>query len=221
MIRSGERHLVRKAEIGKSRPASGSGGRGGAASPKKKRRNSYIHPRASDDFYIEPCWVDERLFQVEHFNPEHVLLDPCTGSGRIADAAKAAGLVVVTADICDRYPGTRIQNFLDRHSAPPSLVGNPPFNVVEAFARHALAIGGRHVALLFPTARLNAARWLRELPLRRVWLLRPRPSMPPGEVILRGEKAGGGKTDFCWLVFTAGYAGAPELRWLHRDEGGG
>jgi hypothetical protein len=33
-----------------------------------------------------------------------------------------------------------------------------------------------------------------------------RPSMPPGEVIARGEKAKGGKTDFCWLVSHQGPA---------------
>jgi hypothetical protein len=53
-----------------------------------------------------------------------------------------------------------------------------------------------------------------------VWLLTPRPSMPPGEVIARGEKPGGGKTDFCWLVFDRTHSGPPELRWLHRDRSG-
>ena len=62
----------------------------------------------------------------------------------------------------------------------PTVVGNPPFKAVEPFAHHALKLGARRVALLFPTARLNGARWLRKLPLRRIWLLTPRPSMPPG-----------------------------------------
>jgi hypothetical protein len=31
------------------------------------------------------------------------------------------------------------------------------------------------VAIIFPTARLNAARWLQDTPLRRIWLLTPRP----------------------------------------------
>jgi hypothetical protein len=45
----------------------------------------------------------------------------------------------------------------------------------------------------------------------------PRPSMPPGEVILRGEKPGGGKTDFAWLVFEQGYTGEPGIGWLRRE----
>jgi hypothetical protein len=31
-------------------------------------------------------------------------------------------------------------------------------------------------------------------------------------------KVGGGKSDYCWLVFEHGYNGQPEMRWLHRDE---
>jgi hypothetical protein len=32
----------------------------------------------------------------------------------------------------------------------------------------------------------------------------PRPSMPPGHTIAAGEKPGGGKMDFCWLVWSIG-----------------
>jgi hypothetical protein len=77
---------------------------------------------------------------------------------------------------------------------------------------------------VFPTARLNAGRWLTDTPLRRIWLLTPRPSMPPGETILRGGRAAGGKTDFCWLLFDQGFKfeqctkGEPTIGWLHRDQ---
>jgi hypothetical protein len=73
------------------------------------------------------------------------------------------------------------------------------------------------VALIWLARRLNAARWLQGTPLARVYLLTPRPSMPPGHVILAGEKLGGGKHDFCWLVFEHGHVGPPELRWLRRE----
>jgi hypothetical protein len=38
-----------------------------------------------------------------------------------------------------------------------------------------------------------------------------------GSVILAGEKPGGGRVDFCWLVWSHDHVGAPEMRWLHRD----
>ena len=62
--------------------------------------------------------------------------------------------------------------------------------------------------------------WLEPLPLAKIYLLTPRPSMPPGEVIARGERPGGGRMDFAWLVFNHGHSGPPELRWLHRDRSG-
>jgi hypothetical protein len=43
-------------------------------------------------------------------------------------------------------------------------------------------------------------------------------TMPPGEMIQRGERPGGGKVDFAWLVFERDYPGSPSLRWLNRDQ---
>ena len=159
------------------------------------------------------------MSDVERFDRDSAILDPSCGTGRVADAAKAAGYRVLAADLIDRgYPGCKIQDFLTRKSAPASVVGNPPFGDVEAFARHAFAIGTNKVALVFPVPCLNAAAsWLRELQLRRVWLLTPRPSMPPGDYVLAGGEVKDGKRDFCWIVLERGYRGEPIIRWLHRD----
>jgi hypothetical protein len=96
-------------------------------------------------------------------------------------------------------------------------VTNPPFDMMEDFIRQAVGKSLHKAALIMPTARLNAARWLGDLPLCRIWLLTPRPSMPPGHLILSNGKITGGKTDFCWLVFDHGYAGEPTIHWLNRD----
>ena len=98
-----------------------------------------------------------------------------------------------------------------------SVVCNPPFDHVQEFCEHALDLGATKVAMICLVRRLNAAHWLQELPLRRIWLLTPRPSMPPGKWIMAGNKPGGGTQDSCWLVFERGYAGKPEINWLHRD----
>jgi len=105
----------------------------------------------------------------------------------------------------------------DAETQYDNIVCNPPFNIADLFALNAFIVARRKVALVFPVARLNAAHWLKTLPLRRVWLMTPRPSMPPGYTILAGEKPGGGKMDYCWLVIEHGYFGVPELRWLRRD----
>jgi hypothetical protein len=101
--------------------------------------------------------------------------------------------------------------------SPWITVTNPPFALARQFVDHALELARRKIPILFPIARLNAARWLEDTSFRQLWLLTPRPSMPPGEVILRGEKPGGGKTDFAWLVFEQGYTGEPAIGWLRRE----
>jgi hypothetical protein len=148
------------------------------------------------------------------------VLDPCCGGGNIVRSARAHGLVTQAWDIADRgFPHTVVQDFLDPgpHRHVGNIVTNPPFAIARQIAEHALQLAIHKVALLFPVARLNAARWLEPLPLKTVWLLTPRPSMPPGETILRGEKPGGGKMDYCWLVFERGHQGAAAMQWLHRD----
>ena len=171
-------------------------------------------------FYIEPQWCSERLFAVEKFAGN--IWDPACGLGRIIEAARAAGHTTCATDIVDRG----YKHFYDcvdflRCDRPRAnnIICNPPFNICDQFVRHALILtnGTGKVAMIWLTRRLNAARWLANTPLARIYLLTPRPSMPPGEVILRGEKPGGGTQDFCWLVFSHRHKGPPTVQWLYRD----
>jgi hypothetical protein len=191
---------------------------GGAAAEAKGRRprRSHIFNRDDNDFYVESAWCSERLLAVEPF--AGLIWDPAAGSGTIPRAAGAAGLSEFASDIAEHDCGLR-QDFLIG-SVPAkafNLVTNPPFRLVRVFVEQALMLGARKTAVIFPTARLNAARWLESLPLVKIYLLTPRPSMPPGEVIARGERPGGGRMDFSWLVFNHGHGGPPVLRRLHRD----
>lgn len=176
------------------------------------------YPRV-DEHYVEPFWVSERLFEEEKFIGG--IYDPACGFGRIVASAQAADLDAGGCDIVDRHGYVNIfkpKDFLKSTDVHDNIVSNPPFDIFREFAIHALTHSGMKVALIMPTARLNAARWLVGSPLRRVWLLTPRPSMPPGHVIMNKGKVGGGKSDYCWLVFDHGYCGKPEMQWLHRDE---
>lgn len=136
-----------------------------------------------------------------------------------------AGYKVLGSDIVDRkhhnlkhfYKLNFLRMSVGGSPMRGSIVCNPPFDHVQEFCEHAIEMGARKVAMIMLVRRLNAAHWLAKLPLRRVWLLSPRPSMPPGEYIAAGRKPGGGTQDFVWLVFERGYSGAPEVGWLHRD----
>jgi hypothetical protein len=148
-------------------------------------------------------------------------MDPACGTGGIVEAARAVGYQTIATDIVDRGYGhfDGCVDFLCSDRRVANVVTNPPYYIARAFAEHALKLARRKVAMLWLARRLNAARWLQSTPLARVYLLTPRPSMPPGHVIAAGEKPGGGSQDFVWLVWEHGYIGPPELRWLHRDGG--
>ncbi|HZH50285.1 MAG TPA: hypothetical protein VEZ16_00235 [Microvirga sp.] len=181
-----------------------------------------VWEREEHDHYVEPEWVSRRLFEEERFVGS--VWDPACGFGRIPEAALAAGLHITFSDIVDRgylslgVP-TVVGDFLTATPAieADNIVSNPPFNIADQFALHALKLARTKVAMVFPTARLNAAHWLKGTPLYRVWLLTPRPSMPPGHVIAAGGKPGGGKMDYCWLVWLQGYEGQPSVRWMRKN----
>jgi hypothetical protein len=186
-----------------------------------RKRDSHIWARESHEHYVEPPWCSERLFDEERFGAIH---DPCCGVGTIVRSAWSHGLSATGIDLVYRgFPPEKmlhrrqVADFFLCSQAFDCVVCNPPFNIASQFAQHALKLAIRKVAMIFPTARLNAAHWLKDTPLRRVWLMSPRPSMPPGHVIAAGGKPGGGKMDYCWLVWERGYKGIPELRWLYRD----
>jgi hypothetical protein len=179
--------------------------------------NARIWQRADDEWYIEPEWCSERLFAEERF--EGGVYDPTCGTGRVVISALKAGLRGYGSDLVYRGWDSTPQDFLMHRDMHDNIVCNPPFDQAPQFAQRALKLARRKVAMIFPTARLNAAHWLDDTPLARVWLLTPRPSMPPGGVILAGEKPGGGKVDFVWLVWSQGYSGRPEIGWLKRDGG--
>jgi hypothetical protein len=196
-----------------------------------RQRDSHIFQREQHDHYAEPHWCSARLFDVEEF--EGSIWDPCCGWGRIPEAAERCGYHMVGSDVVDRaeHRGRSVPfleaDFLNWPTGmdPPAagnIVTNPPFNLLREITERALQVSTRKVAILCPLRRLPAARWLEALPLARVWLMTPRPSMPSGAHIRAGGKVGGGTQDYCWLVFDHSIERAvaqrlPELRWLHRD----
>lgn len=200
--------------------------------PTARPRRAHIFAPDPHGFYVEPQWFSVRLFEVEQFGaPGTRILDPACGWGRILKAAQAAGYVVTGSDIVARLNVERLNrcelgdapfvcDFLERSPlrAVCSIVCNPPFNHIEKFCARALEVATFKVAMLVPLRRLPAAHWLERMPLETIYLLTPRPSMPPGTWIAAGNIPGGGSQDFVWLVFNKTMTpAAPRIRWLHRD----
>lgn len=193
-------------------------------------KNAHLWERHPQDWYVEPAWVDVRLFAVEQFVGG--ILDPACGLGRIVCAARLAGHHAVGSDLERRTEGFMYAlDFLsgdypyqmlipEAGGELENIVSNPPFGVADQFVKLSLERAPRKVAMLLPTKWANSmarGKWLETTPLRRVWFIGPRPSMPPGPAIIAGEKPGNGTVDFSWFVWERGYRGKPELGWLRRS----
>lgn len=198
-----------------------------------KARESHIFEREENDHYVEPTWVSRRLFDVEKLGPPgSLILDPCCGWCRIPDAARQAGYQTIASDVVDRGERDLSDEFrqldilgLHREEVyrwwrqAKSICTNPPFDQIEDVARRCCALAEYKVALVCPLRRLPAAHWINDLqmPLSKMWILTPRPSMPTGDHISKGGKVGGGTMDFVWLVFAKDHQGPAVMDWLHRD----
>lgn len=185
----------------------------------KRPEASHIWQREQHEHYVEPAWCSQRLFEEEEFNGP--IFDPACGFGTILKSAVAADYDVWAHDVVDRgFPGTVVDDFLKQKldTNPADIISNPPFDMFKPFALRALEVCYEKVALIWLVRTLPAARWLQDTPLSKILLLTPRPSMPPGHVIARGEKPGGGKQDFCWLIWDRNHSGPPSIGWLNRDK---
>lgn len=190
----------------------------------RRPESSHIWQREEHEHYVEPEWCSRRLFEVERFVGP--IFDPCCGFGHILKSAEAADHDTWAADIVNRgYPGTKVEDFFTAQNNPADIVSNPPFDLFKPFALRALDVCYEKVALIWLVRTLPAARWLRQTPLARILLLTPRPAMPPGCVVSHGvglhgepQKVGGGKQDFCWLIWDKAHTGPASIGWLHRDD---
>jgi hypothetical protein len=60
-----------------------------------RRREAHLWERDPHDFYVEPAWCSERLFEAERFEGD--VLDPACRIGRICVAGRQAGLLILSA----------------------------------------------------------------------------------------------------------------------------
>jgi hypothetical protein len=182
-----------------------------------RAKNTHIFAKEKNLWYVEPHWCSVRLFEVERFPGP--ILDPFAGWGRIVEAARAAGYKVRATDIVDRgHHLDAVEDFLAVDHVDPdvSIVGNPPFT--DSIAQHAIKLDPIKMPLIWPFARIVAAwPWLATAPLAHIWMLTPRPALPPASYLEAGKKPEGARVEHCWLIFERGYDGLPQLGWLHRD----
>lgn len=195
-----------------------------------KAKKAHVWERDGLDWYVEPETSTAALLKVEKFVGR--IHDPSCGGGNIVRTLIAHGYEASGSDLVDRAgsPGwfRGKSDFLGPEAQyAENIVMNPPFfkaKGAEAFIRKALTVATGKVAafvdIKFLAGGGRANGIYRELPPSRVWIITPRPSCPPGEVLKAGGKAEGGTADWIWLVFdkTAPFAGT-QIGWLRADRG--
>lgn len=192
--------------------------------PHVREKNAHLWERDEHDWYVEPNECSAALFLLEGFSG--VVWDPACGLGRIVEEAHKANLEAFGSDIVSRaqlcsFEADFLNTLPDR--AFSNIVMNPPFGLAERFVKRAIEItpkGGKVAALLplvwvsgFSTKR----DWLPASPLKTLFPISPRPSMPPGRVIQSGIRPGNGTKDFAWLVWQVGFSGEAVVRFMNTN----
>lgn len=181
--------------------------------PTRKRK---APTRVPFDWYVEPRWAAEALFNMVPLSGS--VGDPACGLGTIPEVARDRGHDIVASDLVDRgYERlSAVADFLDdvRHIAGiDNIVCNPPFGyrrgIAEAFVRQAFKLCPATVSMLLPLRWLSTIERYRLFTHHRpsrILYFSERPSMPPGHLIAElGAKAfQRGKIDYCWIVWQRG-----------------
>ncbi len=187
-----------------------------------KYRDEPVFIRQSHDWYREPTVCVERLFEAVRFVGQ--IHDPACGGGNIPRTAARLGYDASGSDIVDRGYGPGCIDFLDDLTPRENIVSNPPYVLAERFVLHGLKVANRRVAMLVRLAFLEGQgrrqRLFVPFPPELVLVHSSRPSMPPGD---RPDlQAKGGKTAFCWIVWSKdtgrqiglGFDPSPRIGWL-------
>jgi len=194
------------------------------------------YERHATDWYVEPRWATDALLAKESFACE--TLDPACGQGNIVRSLRAHGVDAWGQDVVARYDQCEADgrdkpmfgapaDFLtdvpaDALGNVANIVSNPPYGQATRFIENGLARARCKVAVLLRLAFLESEKravLFERTPLARVYVFANRLSMPPGELLQRGEiEAKGGSVAFAWFVWEHGHVGKPILDWARKPK---
>lgn len=169
------------------------------------------YARDVNDWYVEPKWcIDALTDRVSFIGMIH---DPCCGIGTIPMVVNGTG-----ADLIDRGFGYPVRDFLKDDRDYDNIVTNPPYGIAQDIIEHALNHSRHQVAALVQTKFLSSQRrhkLFSRPETKLVVVFSRRPSMPPGEMLVRhGEGVrGNGSIDFCWVVWDRAHKGECAITW--------
>lgn len=179
-----------------------------------------VYDRSADDFYTEPLWAVEALFDNERIIGK--VWDPAAGAGTVMRVCNAREIDCEASDLVDRnnpsvtgdidFLGTT--SLHDLICPVDNIVTNPPFRLAEKFIRRALEVTRFKVCVLLRLSFLESVKradLFDSTTLARVHIFRRRVSMPPGGSDIEAK---GGTIAFAWFVWDLDHQGPPSLHWL-------
>lgn len=178
--------------------------------------NHVSHARQAQDYYAtEPRTVDE-LFAVESFNGR--IWEPACGEGHLSERMKELGATVYSTDLIDRSYGDDLKDFLLEFTLQPKthIITNPPYKHAQAFVEKSLDLidDGYKVAMFLKLTFLEGqARYkmFKENPPKTIYVYSSR-----RKCAINGdfESVGSSAACYAWFVWSKGYKGAPEIKWI-------
>jgi hypothetical protein len=163
--------------------------------------------RAKHDYYPTAPKLTRALLEVESFDGG--IWEPACGNGAMSKILASAGHAVTSTDLVARGYGHGPIDFLKTDTLrAPNVVTNPPFNLWQAFAWHALELGAEKVVLLGRLLLLEGwdrADFFHGTRLTRAWIVGRANMLPPGAK----DKGHGGMIAFAWFVWERSPRGTP------------
>ena len=168
--------------------------------------------RVENDYYATPLQSTRALLDVEEII--YPALEPACGEGHIA---KMLDGEVTASDIVDRGYGKQTDFFLV-DTRYETIITNPPFNLFQEFAEHALKLAKKKVILFGKLQALEGkkrATFMQNSPLRTVYVFKSRQNpLRNGSALDEKGKPWASTMAFAWFVWEKGYDGKPTIEWI-------
>lgn len=195
--------------------------------PSSGSAKQHSHAARGNDLYETPEGATLAVTHVERLPLR--LWEPAAGRGAMVRPLRAAGHLVIASDLIDygvpySPPGYFGRDFLKEAKAPDgteAIITNPPYQLAEAFVRHALELSPL-VLMLLRLAFLESQRRsdiLENAGLARVHVFRKRLPMMHRDG-WTGPKASSGIA-FAWFVWDRSHVGPTTIHrvsWDGRNE---
>lgn len=185
------------------------------------------------EHYVTPAWTAEAILDREILTQS--VLDPCCGTGVLAEAARGRGYDVVAFDVHNWGYKNQIdtRDFLTHplHGTGFSVFMNPPFSLAMDFVERSFDLGARKILCFQRFAWYESAErraFFEKFPPVRVYTCGNRADcwrhdIPVDEKGRRfdpktGKRLNGTTTAHAWFVFERGYRGSTTLDRVYKPE---